>query len=225
MSYLDWGTILTGGSTNEFGSSWGIYFHWEIQTWRQYNTISISIFQSQNIYFLCYGSQGKIKFWLTTARGTIDLAGILDWVHPCKDICNRWTIDSLSVCTLKTHGTTTKSYLTFTQKIELQLIVRASVSHVIPVKKNKENDFSMEFSASSKSREIDRSEGFHRIRSIFGAAFDVASHAGVFRGACFSSLVGRDEKRLRGRLLSTSTSPPFLSTLVLLRSKQCFGFA
>ena len=95
---------------------------------------------------------------------------------------------------LKTHGTTTKSYLTFTQKIELQLLVRASVSHVIPVKKNKENDFSMEFSTSSKSREIDRSEGFHRIRSIFGAAFNVASHADGFMGACFSSLVGRDEK-------------------------------
>ena len=52
---------------------------------------------------------------------------------------------------------------------------RASVSHVIPVKKNKENDFSMEFSASSKSREIDRSEGFYRIMSIFGAAFDLTS--------------------------------------------------
>ena len=91
-------------------------------------------------------------------------------------------------------GTTTKSNLPSTQKIELQLIVRASVSHVIPVKKNKENDFSMEFSASSKSREIDRSEGFYRIMSIFGAAFG-------------------------------ATSPPFLSTLVLLRSKQCFGFA
>ena len=91
-------------------------------------------------------------------------------------------------------GTTTKSNLPSTQKIELQLIVRASVSHVIPVKKNKENDFSMEFSTSYKSREIDRSEGFHRIRSIFGAAFD-------------------------------ATSPPFFSTLVLLRYKQCFGFA
>ena len=68
------------------------------------------------------------------------------------------------------------------------------MSHVIPVKKNKENDFSMEFSASSKSREIDRSEGFYRIMSMFGAAFD-------------------------------ATSPPFLSALVLLRSKQCFGFA
>ena len=94
---------------------------------------------------------------------------------------------------LKTHGTTTKSNLPSTQKIELQLIVRASVSHVIPVKKNKENDFSMEFSTSYKSREIDRSEGFHRMRSIFGAAFD-------------------------------ATSPPFFSTLVLLRYKQCFGF-
>ena len=68
------------------------------------------------------------------------------------------------------------------------------MSHVIPVKKNKDNDFSMEFSASSKSREIDRLEGFHRIMSIFGAAFD-------------------------------AISPPFLSALVLLRSKQCFGFA
>ena len=37
------------------------------------------------------------------------------------------------------------------------------MSHVIPVKKNKENDFSMEFSASSKSREIDRSEVFPSI--------------------------------------------------------------
>ena len=46
------------------------------------------------------------------------------------------------------------------------------MSHVIPVKKNKENDFSMEFSASSKSREIDRSERFYRIMSIFGAAFE-----------------------------------------------------
>ena len=63
------------------------------------------------------------------------------------------------------------------------------MSHVIPVKKNKENDFSMEFSASSNSREIDRSEGFYLIM-----AFD-------------------------------ATSPPFLSALVLLRSKQCFGFA
>ena len=71
---------------------------------------------------------------------------------------------------------------------------RVSVSHVIPVKKNKENDFSMGFSASSKSREIDRSEGFYSIMNIFGAAFDTAS-------------------------------PPFLSPLVLLRSKQCFGFA
>ena len=52
---------------------------------------------------------------------------------------------------------------------------RASVSHVIPVKKNKENDFSMEFSASSKSREIDRSERFYRIIRIFGAAFDATS--------------------------------------------------
>ena len=49
------------------------------------------------------------------------------------------------------------------------------MSHVIPVKKNKENDFSMEFSASSKSREIDRSERFYRIMSIFGAAFDAIS--------------------------------------------------
>ena len=48
----------------------------------------------------------------------------------------------------------------------------------------------MEFSVSCKSREIDRSEGFYRIMSIFGAAFNV-------------------------------TSPPFLSALVLLRSKQC----
>ena len=46
------------------------------------------------------------------------------------------------------------------------------MSHVIPVKKNKENDFSMEFSASSKSREIDRSERFYRIMSIFAAAFE-----------------------------------------------------
>ena len=52
----------------------------------------------------------------------------------------------------------------------------------------------MEFPASSKSREIDRSERFYRIMSIFGAAFE-------------------------------ATSPPFLSALVLLRSKQCFGFA
>ena len=53
----------------------------------------------------------------------------------------------------------------------------------------------MEFSASSKSREIDRPEGFYRIMSIiFGAAFD-------------------------------ATSQLFLSVLVLLRSKQCFGFA
>ena len=65
------------------------------------------------------------------------------------------------------------------------------MSHVIPVKKNKENDFSMEFSASSKSREINRSEGFYRIMTIFEAAFDA----------------------------------PFLSALVLLRFKQCFGFA
>ena len=43
---------------------------------------------------------------------------------------------------------------------------RASLSHAIPVKKNIENDFSMEFSASSKSREIDRSEGFYRIMSL-----------------------------------------------------------
>ena len=49
------------------------------------------------------------------------------------------------------------------------------MSHVIPVKKNKENDVSMEFSASSKSREIDRSEGLYRIMSIFGAAFDATS--------------------------------------------------
>ena len=68
------------------------------------------------------------------------------------------------------------------------------MNHVISVKKNKENDFSMEFSASSKNREIDRSEGFCRIMSTFGAAFD-------------------------------ATSPPFLSALVLLRSRQCFGFA
>ena len=66
--------------------------------------------------------------------------------------------------------------------------------HVIPVKKNKEKNFSMEFSASSKSREIDRLEGFRRIMNIFGAAFD-------------------------------ASSPPFLSVLVLLRSKQCFDFA
>ena len=46
------------------------------------------------------------------------------------------------------------------------------MSHVIPVKKNKENDFSMEFSASSKSREIDRLERFYRIMSIFVAAFE-----------------------------------------------------
>ena len=47
------------------------------------------------------------------------------------------------------------------------------MSHVIPAKKNKENDFSMEFSASSKSREIDRSERFYnRIMSIFVAAFE-----------------------------------------------------
>ena len=59
--------------------------------------------------------------------------------------------------------------------------------------KYKENDFSKEFSASSKSREIDTSEGFYRIMNIFGAAFD-------------------------------ATLPPFLSALVLLRSKQCFGF-
>ena len=61
--------------------------------------------------------------------------------------------------------------------------------------KYKENDFSMEFSASSKSREIDTSEGLYRIMNIFGAAFD-------------------------------ATLPPFLSNsaLVLLRSKQCFGF-
>ena len=76
---------------------------------------------------------------------------------------------------LKTHGSTTKSNLPSTQKIELQLIVRASVSHVIPVKKNLKNDVSMEFSASSKSREIDRSEGFYRMMSIFGAAFDATS--------------------------------------------------
>ena len=68
------------------------------------------------------------------------------------------------------------------------------MSHVIPVKKNKENDFSMEFSASFKSREIDRSEGFYRITSIFETAFD-------------------------------ATLPPFISALVLLPSKQCFGFA
>ena len=43
---------------------------------------------------------------------------------------------------------------------------RASLSHAIPVKKNIENDFLMEFSASPKSREIDRSEGFYRIMSI-----------------------------------------------------------
>ena len=67
-------------------------------------------------------------------------------------------------------------------------------SLVIPVKKNEENDFSMELFASSKSRERDRSEGFYRIMSIFGAAFD-------------------------------ATSRPFLSALVLLWSKQCFGFA
>ena len=46
------------------------------------------------------------------------------------------------------------------------------MSHVIPVKKNKENDFSMEFSASSKSQEIDRLERFYRIMSIFVAAFE-----------------------------------------------------
>ena len=40
--------------------------------------------------------------------------------------------------------------------------------HVIQVKKRKENDFLMEFSASSQSREIDSSEGFHHIMSIFG---------------------------------------------------------
>ena len=49
------------------------------------------------------------------------------------------------------------------------------MSHVIPVKKNKENDFSMEFSTGSKSREIDRSERFYRIMRIFGAAFDATS--------------------------------------------------
>ena len=48
------------------------------------------------------------------------------------------------------------------------------MSHVIPVQKNKENDFSMEFSASSKSREIDRLERFYRIMSIFVAAFELA---------------------------------------------------
>ena len=68
------------------------------------------------------------------------------------------------------------------------------MSHIILVKKSKENDFSMEFSSSSKSREIDSLEEFYRIMSIFGAVFDAAS-------------------------------PPFLSALVLLRSKQCFGFA
>ena len=68
------------------------------------------------------------------------------------------------------------------------------MSHIILVNESKENDFSMEFSASSKSREIDSLERFYRIMSIFGAAFDAAS-------------------------------PPFLSALVLLRSKQCFGFA
>ena len=51
----------------------------------------------------------------------------------------------------------------------------ASLNHVIPVKKTKENDFSMEFSASSKSQEIDRLEGFYRILSIFRAAFDATS--------------------------------------------------
>ena len=44
--------------------------------------------------------------------------------------------------------------------------------HVIPVKKKKENDFSMEFSLRSLSREIDSLEGFQRIMSISGAAFD-----------------------------------------------------
>ena len=44
------------------------------------------------------------------------------------------------------------------------------MSHVIPVKKNKENDFSMVFSASS-----DSSERFYRTMSIFGTAFDAAS--------------------------------------------------
>ena len=52
--------------------------------------------------------------------------------------------------------------------------------------KYKENDFSMEFSASSKSREIDRSEGFYRIMSMFGAAFDatspLSSRSWAFRG-------------------------------------------
>ena len=48
------------------------------------------------------------------------------------------------------------------------------MSHVIPVKNKKENEFSMEFSASSKSREIDRSERFYRIMSIFGAAAAVS---------------------------------------------------
>ena len=47
------------------------------------------------------------------------------------------------------------------------------MSHVIPEEKNKENDFSMEFSVSSKSRAIDTSDGFYCIMSIFGAASNV----------------------------------------------------
>ena len=51
------------------------------------------------------------------------------------------------------------------KKSETNLLIKAhssrvSVCHVIPVKKRKENDFSMESS--------DSSEGFHRIMSIFG---------------------------------------------------------
>ena len=44
----------------------------------------------------------------------------------------------------------------------------------------------MEFSVSSNRQDIDRSGGFHRIMSIFGAAFDAnrrySSRAWAFRG-------------------------------------------
>ena len=67
--------------------------------------------------------------------------------------------------------------------------------HVIPVKKRKENEFfDGIFPQVLRRGEIDSSEGFHRIVSIFGAAFD-------------------------------ATWPPFLSALVFLGFKQCFGFA